>query len=220
MKHNFDESVERYLLGEMNEQEEQEFRSLVQSDVQLQKKLRQHLELIQAIQQQGNDEDVLLLGKLQATNKEEIKNVATKRIKPKHHFHKMLMWLPASIAAILVITVSLKVHFEHQLCNTLYTQYYISYTDDEDTLRGAVSSSFYVAMQQWEEGNQKNAIAELEGSIEKGDVDPYYQDAMWNLALFYLKTHKKKKAIQLLRQIQTEDGFYAEKSQSILRELE
>ncbi len=189
MKHNFDESVERYLLGEMNEQEEQEFRSSVQSDVELQKKLHQHLGLIQAIQERGSDEDMFLVGKLQAVSKEDVKNIGTKNANPKHRFHKMLMWLPASIAAILVITVSLKVHFEHQLCNTLYTQYYISYTDDEDTLRGAVSSSFYVAMRQWEEGDKKNAITQLEDIKEKGDADPYYQDAMWNLALFYLKTH-------------------------------
>jgi TolA-binding protein len=58
------------------------------------------------------------------------------------------------------------------------------------------------------------------GTVIDDNKNLYIDQAQWYLALCYIQTQEKQKAIQILKIISDEGGFYAKKSKKILRKID
>lgn len=216
MKLEMEENIDRYLLGEMSETERIAFEQKIESDEQLRRQISIHTELLHAINETGKQEDEDIFEQLKRCDQQTAKKTFTKRERPV--FKRFMIW-SISAAAIFILAFGLKRHFDNQFYDSIYNRYYEPITEATPG-RGAYDSQDYdQALKLWQEGYAKESISGLIEIVNEGDIHPYYEDACWNLALFYLKTHDKKKAIEMLLKIIDEQGYYTGKATEVLEDL-
>jgi TolA-binding protein len=81
----------------------------------------------------------------------------------------------------------------------------------------AISPQFYLALSQLALKNYAQAINLFAKYLN--DPDEYGKEARWYLGLTYLKTGNKQKASECFEYLANSDGFYRERSETILRRL-
>ncbi|MDL2247605.1 hypothetical protein LJC05_02610 [Bacteroides sp. OttesenSCG-928-J23] len=209
------EDIDRYISGEMTEQERFSFEERLQKDEVLKKELQFQLTLAKAIQKSGYRSDTETMEAMKALNPKELKAIT----KTKKNDRSRVIYLSITIAATLLLLFSIRFFNDYRLANKIYNEYYTGKMDDA-VYRGAHEDDDYPkALELWKQGEQKTSVSILEAIVAQGDINPYYQDASWNLGLFYLKTHKLKKARKVFENIVEEDGYYAADAKQILSRL-
>lgn len=68
--------------------------------------------------------------------------------------------------------------------------------------------------------NDRQLISYLNSVVEQGDINPYYQDACWRLALSYLKLHDIDSATMLLHKIINEEQARSSDAALIIKRLD
>lgn len=217
MKQEMEESIDRYLMGEMGETEKSAFEQSIKGDEQLQRQVALHAELLQAIHEAGKQEDEEIFNQMKLCNRRTLEKAFTKKEYP--IYKRFIIW-GVTAAAILALTFGLKRHFDSQLYDRIYDRFYEPHPELMLDRGGYDNRDYEHALKLWQEGSAEESITELTEIVKAGDSHPHYEDACWNLALFYLKTRQKTEAIEVLEKIINEKGYYAEKATIVLEELQ
>jgi len=80
------------------------------------------------------------------------------------------------------------------------------------------TASFYAGKAYQALGDYKNAINSFSEVVQHGD-NLLVEQSAWFIGLCYLKTNEREKAMSQFRSIVAENGFYAQKSNDLLKQL-
>lgn len=236
--------IERYLDGELSDEEKLQFEQNLLSDKVLAKELKLHKVIRESI---GNEELRDLRAQLNTlTNEYRKKESIIRRVK-----HTVLY--AASVTIFVVFSV-FYFHDSKVSNDELFSKYYERF-DFETATRGSTDTStdiFTNALLNYEDGkyneaieqfekipdtseyysskefvtglsymelkNYNNAIRRFESVIyDKRNI--FYYDAIWYCGLCYVKTNQTKKAKQIFIYLKRNSSFYQEKSEEILKNL-
>lgn len=94
----------------------------------------------------------------------------------------------------------------------------ISFTEALNSNGASVQARFFMGLTHLAKGNYETAAGLLEEISGAGSG--YGKETEWYLALTYLKTGEKAKAVKYFRSLAGSPGYYREKAEKILRRLE
>ena len=164
-----------------------------------------------------------LFNLLKNTNRKTIKKISHRR---KPYRMNFWYWVSASCAAVFLLILGINHLYKLHTYNEIYYEYFNEkeYSSDSNAsdFRGTthLQPTIEEALATWFNGDKTQAIDTLEEIVNQGDINPDYQDACWYAALFYIKEHKIQKAVTILKAIENEKGYYADRAASILKKLE
>lgn len=236
--------IEKYLKGELTEQEMSEFEDVMRGDAEAQEQVAQHKQLLRGLEIGFNKELKELLieeeSKIQDTPVQKPSRI--KSLYP-------LMGLAVAVALLIITFFTLRDDSLNP--EELYAQYYKVYPNVESPVSRSESSEmnpfaayeagdyttamanftemhtsdpenpallFYSGMCQLELGQPKSAV-ELFHEVVNMQSKKYTRPAMWYQSLAYLKSGSIKNAKNLLEQLLREDDVYATKANEILNVL-
>jgi tetratricopeptide (TPR) repeat protein len=243
---NYSEFIERYLDGEMGEQEliwfekELEANSWLQNEVSMRKKIDKAISEKKLMQYRAQLDEV---------------SAAYEKTEKRAPVRKMPVVAGSVLASILVGVLILlfftgRQYTNEQLFNKFYQSYdaTMSFRSAEDNL----NSDLAIAMQKYEEGNFRGALVLFEKilrtdpsriglefysgmshfeikeyenankSFQKvidNKFNMYIEQAEWYLGLCYLVTNDIKNAKKQFEKIANSNGFYSAKAKKIARQL-
>ncbi|MDY6800618.1 MAG: tetratricopeptide repeat protein [Bacteroidota bacterium] len=242
------EIIDKYLNGEMNDQELKRFEHLLSSDVEVQ----EELELHQAIGDAIMEDDIMSFRDTMQMIYAEDKKV---KRQPAGFSRKKLFYAAATIALLLAIGGIVKQltqpdYDNHQIFDKFYQPYEVTVTyrsGNTETDRMLLN-----ALQKYEDGNYEQALVLFEQLLEKRKDDMsinlysgisymevakyqkatqsfqtiitdnnnlFIEQAEWYLAMCYLKTEDNKKAKELLDELIKKESYYKEMAEKIKDEL-
>lgn len=195
--YNNEERIERYLHGEMTQEEEAIFEEDLANDDTLHRQAEAMARIVKGMETVGGEQDRLLIDKMKAAN--------GKRLAP-------VWWM--SIAASLVIIFTVGYHFyDRSQTIGLGQQYaYVFSTETESLIRGEEDEDVANKLNELFENaaNGKdldNTIKQLDElwALSKSDTyngyttyEPYIG---WNLAIAHLRNNEKKVARKILEEM-------------------
>ena len=205
----FDDKITRFIKGEMNSEEEQEFLSLLKRDPALRNKAVSIARLTKELQVVGTERDHNILNDIKATDKHSLENISSE-ITGKKRKGNIFLRINAyiSVAACIAICIigGIKYHAYTETVNLGMEN--LTYFQSSEFIRGEeneVSSqleNIYVSL---EAGNNlKENIQILKGlwgkSLEEtyNDYSVYMPEIGWMLANAYLMDNKKTEAKEIL----------------------
>lgn len=229
MNNQDEERIDRYLKGEMADNERKDFeQALLENDL-LRKHTTEQALSIQAIRQHANREEERMLKTMQAlSEKEFIVQLEKKVINPSPKRHRFT-WTACALAATACISGMIYLHTQYDFYNSIKAELSVTQTQmqlsGQEVLRGGeVDDTACLKLQEASDCIQGEkyvkAIVLLEQIVAEGDINRHYQESCWQLSLCYLMNKEKPKAVRLLRQIVAEKQYQAEKASLLLRKLE
>lgn len=214
MKENelLEEKIDRYLNGSMTDEEKAAFNSKMAKDSELREEVELQRSIIKAVRKEQ-------LGKI--IQKEE------KRISKQKSIRKLVISIGSFALAASVLGFFYVGYLNN--CEDLATRYYAEYTYSPIPSRGGENllltksdSIFFSALHEFESGNNKLAISQLEALNESDSemLAASEQAVKWYLSLAWLKNGEKKKARILLQEIaNTSNSEFNLKAKELLKEL-
>ncbi len=216
MKPDFEDNLNRYLRGQMCKEEQCDFENAVRNNVSLQQKVSEYINLLIAMK--GEKVDIADIYELKSLCQ---KNLLTSKPEKKRYptVRKIVIWF---ITALIIIALAfgLRYFFMNRAGERLYHEYYQSVPEEHLYTGNSNFDEYIHAMRYWQKGQEEEAVNELQKIVEKGKFHPYYEDACWYLALFYMKMREQNSAKDLLRRIINDGGYYSNKARTILDEIE
>lgn len=206
------EEIDRYISGDMTAQECISFEARLREDERLRAELQLQLTMVDAIQKCGQQDDMDVIEGMKVITPKELRAI----IGQKKSVRSRVIYFSLAVAAIMFLLLSIRFFNDYRSAGRIYDEFYTGRIDEVIYRGSHENDDFIRALTLWEQGERKTSISLLEAIVAQGDINPYYQDASWNLGLFYLKTHKLKKAKKILKKIVMEGGYYSEKAQLIL----
>ncbi len=232
------ERIERYMQGEMTEQEKSAFEAEIATNPDLQREMEKHKELVDALK----DQEILDF-------RRKIQTIEGKEKAQARSLRKRLMRFAAAIVLIIGLTAVIWYTFRADTKN-LYENYFTAYPV-ESQIRGSEVEGISNALDLYKDGEYEEAIPGLEQMLMKEPENgllkiylgnslmefnemrkavglftefnsemAYYEEARWYLALAYLKMDQKESSKSVLKEIIEYDGIYKDKAESLLIELE
>lgn len=213
-----EERIERYLHGEMTQEEEAIFEEDLANDDTLRRQAEAMARIVKGMEAVGGEQDRVMIEKMKAAN--------GKRLAP-------VWWM--SIAASLVIIFTVGYHFyDRSQTIGLGQQYaYVFSTETESLIRGTedddVANKLNVLFDNAANGKDlDNTIKQLDElwALSKSDTyngyTTYEPFIGWNLAIAHLRNNDKKEAKSILKQMQLdypEGTAIGDKIAELLKEL-
>lgn len=236
--------IEKYLRGELTEEEISDFEALMENDAALKEQVAQHRQLLKGLEIGFNTE----LKELLIEEESKIKNTPIQkpsRIKSLYP----LMGIAAAVALLIIAFFSLRDDAFNP--EELYAQYYKVYPNVEAPVSRSESNKknpfafyeagdyatalanftemqasdpknpallFYSGMCQLELGQPESAV-EFFNQVSNLSSKKYARPAFWYESLAYLKLGKIKNAKNLLEQLSQGEDVYAARANELLDKL-
>ena len=191
--------IERYLDGEMNQEEIKAFKLSLKTDKKLQRKLKTQEEIRKALK----EEDIMQLRELMGKTMQQ-------PVKKRFSVHKIaIIFLP-----LLILGGWLLNHFTSETTADLFQAYYSPY----ESISSSRSASWYSfenesiwnAMQAYSK-KQYDEAAEIFASIETHEIDN--PDIQLQKACSFLQSNREQEAIKILKKIaKSKHPLFAQKA--------
>jgi len=244
MKDQFDH-IEEYLKGELSEEEQASFESMMEGNPEIKEKVEMQRQLLKGIELGFNQELKQLLIE-EESRLPGLKKNQSNRVKS--------LYPVIGIAATVSLMIIAFYTFRNTTTDTseLYAQYYQPYPNVEAPIsRSDINASnpfalyenrdyekamekfkalrstqpdepsiiFYSAICQLELGSTTQAISSLRELLELHE-NKYSRPALWYLSLAYLKSDQTREAISQLNDLTSIDDVYAKKAADLLHQLD
>lgn len=196
---NIDESIDRFIRGEMNIEEERSFKNKLKSN-------SAFIESARAI--------ALLAKGLNKVGKEKDEKIIEEIIAGTTHTHRILYWV-CSTAAVIVIFIGYfgYTDYRHDILSDAVSSYCMPY-DANSISRGETDSvisnklvSLFNEIAKY--NDTKNAIKELEPIYKSIDTNydyrPFANDISWYLAIAYIKDDRVDQARKILEKLNSDN---------------
>lgn len=233
----FEDKLDNFLKGRMNNEEEQEFKILLASNPNLKQKAIATARMAKAMHIEGEKSDREIIGEIKAIPQDNIKAIAEKVCDAKQSKIRILPFrrfvISFSVAASILICIfgGYKYYRYEQI--TSLGQEYLAYFPANEFSRGEdnrVSDRLQKLYTNISEKNElKSTINELNEMWNDSRSDSYnvYTEYMpelgWMLATAYLRDNEKGKAIEVLNQLISEcpaDTAIGEKARELKETIE
>lgn len=190
---------DRYIAGTLPQKEISDFKKRLETDSDFASEFKVYLLTVKGICQEAEQENIELGTALKSMTKEQLKSIIGtphKMAKTPSVFRRNIFWI-TSMAAMLVVVFgigwNLYVSSQNHLCDVVCSYAY-------QPIEGSRSSGGeYVNLNNLNEDQIQSLLPDMKKSFEGDEVDSqdWHIDGM-NLAMAYLKLHKKKDAIKVL----------------------
>ncbi len=212
-----DQKIVAYLWGTITADEKNSLEQMATRDDNIRMQMGIYKDLLISIQKTKNIDDQEVFAQLKSCDKRTLLGSFTQKEYP--IIRRIVIW-GLTAAAILALTFVLKDSLDSKLYNQIYENYYKQMPEVLLDRDGYYDHDYNQALRLWIEGNTNEAIKVLNKIRTAGERHPHYEGACWYLALFYIKMHKKSKAIEVLQQIVKDRGYYGEKASEVLKQLQ
>lgn len=195
---------DKYITENLSETEMAEFRSRLESDDSFALNFRAYLLAVRGICQEAQQDDIDFGIAMKSISREQLQSIIGKREKPRilrqNFLRRNAMWI-SSMAAMLVVAIgvgwSIYTSSQARLCDTVYNLSYKPVTGDPRSVRGICKK--FADLNTLTPAEIEAQLPELRAAFEADEIDSQYWhiDGM-NLAMAYLKLHRKKDSIKTL----------------------
>jgi hypothetical protein len=245
----FSHFIERYLAGEMSEDEKVSFEKKLEGN----ETLRAEVELRKKTEAILGRQDILdLRSKLTAIEQDARKKEAT--VVPFRVSRPVVLRFAAAVAVLAVLGSVVIINDTHVTSDELVNRYYQKYEAPSSQRSGTAMSSedFTLAMEFYNTNDFASAATMFRKVVEKDPLDMqsqllngvsnfeekkypeakqsfvtviddnnnlFIETARWYLALCYIRTNDKAKAEEQLKLLVGEGGFYSKNSRKILKKI-
>ena len=191
-----DERIEKFLRGEMSEEEEATFKQEIRQNPELRSRAMAMTSLIKGLQEQNAAKETTIIKE----------NTAKSKVRP-------ILWWACSVAAVFAIFFGIYKDHRYRMLDATVSPYYTEY-DMSDVSRGDLDSAtithLYGLFTQIQENRSVSAIIkELEPIYNSIDDDftynAYANVISWNLALAYVKDDQIDKAVTILQKLKADN---------------
>jgi len=248
MKTNLVEEIEKYLNGELNLKEFNEFESRLTHDTEFAREVLLYINIDKAI----SEIDVLTL----RTKMKEVYANLHNHSRFRHDLFKIRwQYLAAAASITVLVTLGMKyIGFSSLTNDEILNKYYTGY-EAEGIVRGAtetenqdyldalkayndkdfqvseklfakyleenfsdIQAHFYYGISCFENGNIKDASKSFQLILDHNN-NLYLEQSQWYLGLCYLKSYETNKALSVFNSIINEDSTYRDRAREIVRKL-
>lgn len=197
------ELFDKYVAGTLSEAEVAEFEKRLDSDEKFATDFKVYLISVRGICQEAEQENIEFGHAMKSMTKEQLQSIIGKREKSSivrpYFFRERMMWI-SSIAAMLVVAIGIGWNMytssQNHLCNTVYNLTYQPIEGD----RG--DGKEYLNLNKLTDEQIEAQLSNMTAAFESDEIDSqdWHIDGM-NLAMAYLKLHRKGDAIKVLETI-------------------
>lgn len=190
-----------YIAGKMSESEKVKFKKSLDSDEKFATDFKVYLISVRGICQEVEQENIEFGHAMKSMTKEQLQSIIGKSEKPRivrpNFFRERMMWI-SSMAAMLIVAIgigwNLYTSSQNQLCNTVYN---LTYRPIEGYRSDGKKK--YVNLNELTAEQIEIKLPCMKTTFESDKIDSqdWNIDGM-NLAMAYLKLHRKKEAIKVL----------------------
>ena len=194
------ELFDKYIAGTLSEAEVAEFKQRLDSDETFATDFKVYLISVRGICQEAEQENIEFGHAMKSLTKAQLQSIIGRDERPRFvrpgFFRERMIWI-SSMAAMLVVAVaigwSLYTSSQNQLCDVVYSYAYHPIEGD----RGGGTE--YIDLNKLAAGQIETRLPDMEAAFEADEVDSqdWHIDGM-NLAMAYLKLHRKSDAVRVL----------------------
>lgn len=200
------ELFDKYIAGKLSEAEVTEFKNRLNTDEKLATEFNVYLISVRGICQEAEQENIEFGHAMKSLSKAQLQSIIgkseTRRIARPNFFRERMMWI-SSMAAMLVVAIgigwNLYTSSQNQLCNAVYNLTYQPIEGD----RG--DGTEYIDLNKLTAEQIETRLPDMKAAFEADEVDSqdWHIDGM-NLAMAYLKLHRKSDAVKVLKEMASE----------------
>lgn len=197
------ELFDKYVAGTLSEAEVAEFKKRLDSDEKFATDFKVYLISVRGICQEAEQENIEFGHAMKSMTKEQLQSIIGKREKPSivrpNFFRERMMWI-SSLAAMLIVAIGIGWNLysssQAQLCNAVYNLSYKPIAGVRCDGKKDVNLN-KLSVEQIE-----TQLPDMKTAFESDEIDSqdWYIDGM-NLAMAYLKLHRKEEAIEVLENL-------------------
>ena len=194
------ELFDKYIAGTLSEAEMAEFKSRLDSDEKFATEFNVYLITVRGICQEAEQENIEFGHAMKSMTKEQLQSIIGKSEKPRivrpNFYRERMMWI-SSMAAMLVVAIGIGWNLystsQNHLCDVVYDY---SYQPIEGDRGDGVE---YINLNKLTVEQIETRLPDMKAAFESDEIDSqnWHIDGM-NLAMAYLKLHRKKEAINVL----------------------
>lgn len=194
------ELFDKYIAGTLSVTEVAEFKERLNSDENFATDFKVYLISVRGICQEAEQEDIEFGHAMKSLTKTQLQSIIGNSEKPRivrpNFFRERMMWI-SSMAAMLVVAIgigwNLYTSSQNQLCNAVYNLTYQPIEGD----RG--DGTEYIDLNKLTAEQTETRLPDMKAAFESDEIDSqdWHIDGM-NLAMAYLKLHRKSEAIKVL----------------------
>ena len=194
------ELFDKYITGSLSEAEVAEFQKFLDSDEEFATKFNVYLISVRGICQEAEQENIEFGHAMKSLTKAQLQSIIGKSEKPRivrpNFFRERMMWI-SSMAAMLVVAIgigwNLYTSSQNQLCDVVYSYAY----QPIKGVRG--DGSEYLDLNKLTTEQIEMQLPDMTAAFEADEIDSqdWHIDGM-NLAMAYLKLHRKSDAVKVL----------------------
>ena len=194
------ELFDKYIAGSLSETEVAEFQKLLDSDEKFATDFNVYLISVRGVCQEAEQENIEFGHAMKSLTKAQLQSIIGKSEKPRiirpNFFRERMIWI-SSMAAMLVVAIgigwNLYTSAQNQLCNVVYNYEYqpiVGFRSD---------GTEFIDVNKLTAEQIETVLPEMKAVFYADEVDSqdWHIDGM-NLAMAYLKLHKKSVAIKVL----------------------
>ncbi len=195
------ELFDKYIAGSLSETEVAEFQKLLDSDEKFATDFNVYLISVRGVCQEAEQENIEFGHAMKSLTKAQLQSIIGKGEKPRmvrpNFFRERMMWI-SSMAAMLVVAIgigwNLYTSSQNQLCDVVYSYAYQPIEGD----RG--DSGKYIELNKLTAEQIEMQLPDMTAAFEADEIDSqdWHIDGM-NLAMAYLKLHRKSDAVKVLK---------------------
>lgn len=195
------ELFDKYITGSLSEAEVAEFQKLLDSDEDFATKFNVYLISVRGICQEAEQENIEFGHAMKSLTKAQLQSIIGKSEKPRiirpNIFRERMMWI-SSMAAMLVVAIgigwNLYTSSQNQLCDVVYSYTY----QPIEGKRG--DGGKYIELNKLTAEQIEMQLPDMTAAFEADEIDSqdWHIDGM-NLAMAYLKLHRKSDAVKVLK---------------------
>lgn len=195
------ELFDKYIAGSLSEAEVAEFKKRLDSDEKFATDFNVYLISVRGICQEAEQENIEFGHAMKSLTKAQLQSIIGKSEKPRivrpNFFRERMMWI-SSMAAMLVVAIgigwNLYTSSQNQLCDVVYS--YAYQPIDGDRCDGGK----YIELNKLTAEQIEMQLPDMTDAFEADEIDSqdWHIDGM-NLAMAYLKLHRKSDAVKVLK---------------------
>ncbi len=191
---------DKYIAGKLSESELVEFNKHLDSDEKFATDFKVYIISVRGICQEAEQENIEFGHAMKSMTKAQLQSIIGKSKKPRivrtNFFRERMMWI-SSMAAMLVVAVTigwnLYISSQNHLCDVVYNYAYQPIEGD----RG--DGTEYIDLNKLTAEQIEIQLPHMKAAFEADEIDSqdWHIDGL-NLAMAYLKLHRKKDAVKVL----------------------
>lgn len=200
------ELFDKYIAGKLSEAEVTEFKNRLNTDEKLVTEFNVYLISVRGICQEAEQENIEFGHAMKSLSKAQLQSIIGKsekrRIARPNFFRERMMWI-SSMAAMLVVAIgigwNLYTSSQNHLCDVVYSYSYQPIEGD----RG--DGTEYIDLNNLTAEQIETRLPDMKAAFEADEVDSQdWQIDGMNLAMAYLKLHRKSDAVKVLKEMASE----------------